>query len=116
MKLPNIGWSSSMSANQRKQYTHIIESVFGKLDNGIQKRLRDECEIIVIGYREAIAWCPKKKWVVLLNAPVMKEIAIRKGRHRKKVLHNVAHEFGHVIGGSSDKEANRLAKEWGFVP
>jgi len=104
------------------QFRSRTSDSLAEITEKVQERIRDECDIFVLGYKLAVAYVLTDKKTITLNALAMKMEDIRLGRNIKRDYHVLAHEFAHVILNhkesteKSEKEADELAKEWGFEP
>lgn len=121
MDLPKLCFLSDFPLQNRSVYGIILTHVFEKLPEDVQKDLLKRCEIFVLGYKLGVTRKPSDKSIITLNALAMKIEDMRVGSNLKRGYHVLAHEFAHVIlnheesNEETEKEADELAKKWGFV-
>ncbi|UCD13622.1 MAG: hypothetical protein JSW60_08710 [Thermoplasmatales archaeon] len=118
--LPKLRFLKDFPLQNREKYKNILYEVFKELPESDQKRLREETEIFVLGYKSGATIIAKDKNTIILNSLAMKMEDERLGLNSKRDYHVLAHEFAHIIKDhkesteETERQADELAKEWGF--
>jgi Zn-dependent peptidase ImmA (M78 family) len=120
MKKLSIAYTSS----SQKNYVFSVAKVLKKLPEDVQNKIMENCFVLIFSNDYGQYRHIKYKHLIIINWSQM-ELDGVKWREREYVI---AHEFAHFILGHSgltkkeqkaigvnhEKEADRLATEWGF--
>lgn len=118
--LPKLIFLPDFPITSKRIFEVILRDVYERLPKEVQENLLKRCEILILGYKLGVTRIPTDKSIIILNALSMKMEDLRLDGDLKRHYHILAHEFAHVYlnheisDEKSEKEADDLAKEWGF--